>query len=46
MCKIIKKTQMGMKIIEMHNRPYLVEKVYNNLDNKIIVYSYIMILLK
>ena len=37
MCKIIKKTQMGMKIIEMHNRPYLVEKVYNNLDNKIIV---------
>ena len=36
MCRIINKTQTGKKIIEIHNRPYLVNKIFKKTQNKVI----------
>ena len=37
MCKIINKTQTGKKIIEIHNRPYLVKTIHEKTENKVII---------
>ena len=37
MCKVINKTQTGKKIIEIHNRPYLVNKIFKKTENKVII---------
>ncbi len=37
MCKFINKTQTGKKIIEIHNRPYLVNKIFKKTENKVII---------
>ena len=37
MCGIINKTQTGKKIIEIHNRPYLVNKIFEKTENKVII---------
>ena len=36
MCRIINKTQTGKKIIEIHNRPYLVNTIFKKTQNKVI----------
>ena len=35
-CRIINKTQTGKKIIEIHNRPYLVNTIFKKTQNKVI----------